>query len=315
METKQHSRSPRGLSPRKESDVRIDTLTKLASIEKRRNRLSISVTNLSNTSQNDLFNDKEEREMMSRIEKLVAKEEELKNRVKKNRNNERLRKINSITSTKNGFKIKLFPNENNIYIYRRMEQLNYFSPYYDIYESLVDGWRCIAKAPKTSKELKLFKNEIEIYSKFPPHPSILHNFFSTKLNDTKVSFYEFKSKNLKKELERMSLNKKKFTVGEIAEIALQIAKGIHYLHDHNIVLRDFNSSKVWVDLIDQKICIPVIADFTVAFNISDSNRPNDFVGTLGFIAPEVFASKSSKREYTKEIDSLFFFSFNSFILF
>ena len=247
---------------------------------------------------------KEERDLLLRIEKLMTRESDLKKKIRKKRNKERLKKTNSVCTTKNGFIIKIYPNENNIQIYRRMEQLNYYFPYYDVSESLVDGWRCIAKSAKTTKEIQLFQNEINILSKLLPSPSILRLLFSTKIEDIIYSFYEFKSRNLKKELEQKSELNQYFSIKEIAIISLEVAKGFLYLHENNVVLRDFNTSKVWVDVKDNQIVDPVIADFTVAMNLLDPNKPTNFVGTIGFIAPEIFSTRSAKKDYTKEIDGM-----------
>lgn len=73
---------------------------------------------------------------------------------------------------------------------------------------------------------------------------------------------------------------------ELKSLALQIARGINYLHDHLVVHRDLKPQNILItsdhravnSYLMQKIC-----DFGYSTRCSDKMK--DIIGTLNFLAP------------------------------
>ena len=77
------------------------------------------------------------------------------------------------------------------------------------------------------------------------------------------------------------------TLQDKKDIIKQIAQGIKYIHKNNVFHRDLKPSNI---LISHDDTIK-ISDFGLASTIYD-NRNSDSVGTIGYIAPEIFNNKS-----------------------
>lgn len=77
------------------------------------------------------------------------------------------------------------------------------------------------------------------------------------------------------------------TLEDKKDIIKQIAQGIKYIHKNNVFHRDLKPSNI---LISHDDTIK-ISDFGLASTIYD-NRNSDSVGTIGYIAPEIFNNKS-----------------------
>ena len=74
---------------------------------------------------------------------------------------------------------------------------------------------------------------------------------------------------------------------EVKRLAVKLAQGIQYLHNHDIVHRDIKPENI---LIDEKKGLgqPVITDFGFAKVIPNGKKCNSICGTKGYIAPEIY---------------------------
>ncbi|KAK3041783.1 hypothetical protein RJ639_000299 [Escallonia herrerae] len=97
--------------------------------------------------------------------------------------------------------------------------------------------------------------------------------------------------NLKNYLIKNRLRKLPFDV--VVRLALDLARGLSYLHSEKIVHRDVKTENI---LLDAKRT-PKITDFGVArFEASNPNEMTGKTGTLGYMAPEVFSQNSYDRK-------------------
>lgn len=80
----------------------------------------------------------------------------------------------------------------------------------------------------------------------------------------------------------------KLSRGNVVQIALDIAEGLKYLHEQKIIHRDLKSANVL--LFDNKTRAK-LTDFGTARIFSNSSKATTIIGTLGFMAPEVFEDK------------------------
>lgn len=88
-------------------------------------------------------------------------------------------------------------------------------------------------------------------------------------------------------------HRKKLTFKIVMQLALDLSRGLSYLHSQNIVHRDVKSENM---LLDKKMTVK-IADFGVAR--VEAQNPRDMTGetgTLGYMAPEVLDGKPYNRK-------------------
>lgn len=88
-------------------------------------------------------------------------------------------------------------------------------------------------------------------------------------------------------------HRKKLTFKIVMQLALDLSRGLSYLHSENIVHRDVKSENM---LLDKKMTVK-IADFGVAR--VEAQNPKDMTGetgTIGYMAPEVLDGKPYNRK-------------------
>ncbi|CAD8087506.1 unnamed protein product [Paramecium sonneborni] len=90
---------------------------------------------------------------------------------------------------------------------------------------------------------------------------------------------------------------KSFTEEQIVNIALQIAKGLAFLHSKNIVHRDIKPENILRYVDDQGVEIFKITDFGLS-SIKLERMTTTKVGTAYYVAPEIL----EKQQYDKSVD-------------
>jgi serine/threonine protein kinase len=102
----------------------------------------------------------------------------------------------------------------------------------------------------------------------------------------------FVDQNLGSLIERRRKHKNPFSTSEITEIAIELLRGIDYLHSEMQLLhRDLKSDNILVDIDEQgKINKIKLTDFGVCKFIRKLADDNTRVGTELFLAPEVHSS-------------------------
>lgn len=93
-------------------------------------------------------------------------------------------------------------------------------------------------------------------------------------------------------------DKKKMDEQQIYQIFEQILKGVTFLHSNHVLHRDLKLENILFSKDNENLQLK-IADFTLStFFQDDSDLFNDFCGTPGCMAPEIF----TRNGYSKEID-------------
>ncbi|OTA53188.1 kinase-like protein, partial [Hypoxylon sp. EC38] len=87
---------------------------------------------------------------------------------------------------------------------------------------------------------------------------------------------------------------------ETALIMVQITRAVRCIHEHNFIHRDLKPSNILV--VRRRPTWHVkVADFGVAKNIQGMDLHTSYMGTRGFMAPEIY-SPSSLSAYTAAVD-------------
>uniref|UniRef100_A0ABM0M026 IkappaB kinase n=1 Tax=Saccoglossus kowalevskii TaxID=10224 RepID=A0ABM0M026_SACKO len=84
----------------------------------------------------------------------------------------------------------------------------------------------------------------------------------------------------------------------VRDIILQITSGIEYLHSKRIIHRDLKPENIVLQNLKQNKIQYKIIDLGYAKALDDGSVCSSFVGTLQYLAPELFSSK----EYTRTVD-------------
>nr|XP_009780058.1 PREDICTED: inactive protein kinase SELMODRAFT_444075-like isoform X1 [Nicotiana sylvestris] len=134
---------------------------------------------------------------------------------------------------------------------------------------------------------KEFKCEVEVLSK-ARHPNLVMLLGSCSEGNQKLLVYEYVCNG--------SLDQ--FLSGDIRmprnwerrmKIALGAARGLEYLHKHNIIHRDIRPNNILITHDHESL----LGDFGLAkagYDESQNSSGNDVVGTLGYMAPEYAAN-------------------------
>tara|TARA_B100001093_G_scaffold322833_1_gene308040 strand:+ start:253 stop:1491 length:1239 start_codon:yes stop_codon:yes gene_type:complete len=147
---------------------------------------------------------------------------------------------------------------------------------------------------KKSNENNLEENSSEYY---PYKESDFNKFICIQMELCNNNLTDFLNKN------------KQFTIREKKKIVLDIAKGIEYIHNNDVLHRDLKPKNI---LVNNQNRIK-ISDFGLATSIY--NTDIEYSGTFGYIAPETF----NNGVYSKKSDLYsfgiiileIFFSFNT----
>ncbi|XP_027769910.1 probable serine/threonine-protein kinase PBL6 [Solanum pennellii] len=134
---------------------------------------------------------------------------------------------------------------------------------------------------------KEFKSEVEVLSK-ARHPNLVMLLGSCSEGSQKLLVYEYVcygslDKFLSGDI-RMCLNWEKRL-----KIALGAARGLEYLHKHNIIHRDIRPNNILITHDHESL----LGDFGLAkaaYDESQHSSGNNVVGTFGYMAPEYAAS-------------------------
>ena len=144
------------------------------------------------------------------------------------------------------------------------------------------------------KEMDCGKNEmpfeVDVHSNLPPHPNVVpllgvaHSkdgfniYLCMELADK--SLYQF-----------IHAEKKKLSVLQGSKWAMQIARGMHHLHQHRLAHRDLKSANV---LLFEAHNVIKVSDFGSARPLENTATATGMAGTYRWMAPE-FSDKASTK--------------------
>ena len=154
--------------------------------------------------------------------------------------------------------------------------------------------KIIKKNEESKKEEELVRYEIDIL-KFCHHKNIAHliDYFET-LNSIIIILNYIEGNTLGDYLKENNFN---FKESKVANIALQIANGLKYLHKFGIVHRDLKPDNIMITQKDSEIKVK-ITDFGFSKIVSKEEKLIEGFGTLYYAAPEILQN----LPYNKEID-------------
>ncbi|CAA7023465.1 unnamed protein product [Microthlaspi erraticum] len=128
-----------------------------------------------------------------------------------------------------------------------------------------------------SEQMKKLENEINVLSSLPCSPHVL-SFLGHA--EKRLMVVELMPNGSLHQLLHVSTTLPPPTWLKRIEIALQIARAVHFLHGQGIVHRDIKSDNILFDW-DWE---PKLADFGLAAHLADEKRPPP-AGTIGYLDP------------------------------
>ena len=152
--------------------------------------------------------------------------------------------------------------------------------------------KIIDKTDETKNEEELVRYEIDIL-KFCHHKNIVHliDYFETIENIIIILNY-IEGNTLGEYLKNNNFN---FKESKIANIVLQIANGIKYLHKFGIIHRDLKPDNIMITQNNSEV---KIMDFGLSKIASKEEKLVEGFGTLYYAAPEIIQN----MPYNKEVD-------------
>mmetsp|Transcript_11391 Transcript_11391/g.17082 ORF Transcript_11391/g.17082 Transcript_11391/m.17082 type:complete len:457 (-) Transcript_11391:57-1427(-) len=174
-----------------------------------------------------------------------------------------------------------------------------------VYACYVDGWQCAIKEfvkegfGADQQLVSNFMSEIALYEKLPPHNNIVRYLHSEE-TPTKIRLYLTRySSSLGSEIRQLDTAVSAgladpFSARKITAFALDLIRGLEFLHSHNIIHRDLKSDNVFVLKNERKeIQTLAIGDFDTAKVLNKNVVAKTVVGTPSFMAPEVLAGEGA----------------------
>lgn len=154
--------------------------------------------------------------------------------------------------------------------------------------------KIIKKEAMTVSDLELVKGEIDIM-KLCRHPNVVRLLDHFENSEFIFIVMEYLSGG---DLgNHLYVKKFQFTEKRAAEIMLQLANGLNYLHSYGILHRDIKPDNIMLSDNSENATIKIM-DFGLSKVLAPQERVNDGFGTLTFVAPEVLI----RQPYNKQID-------------
>ena len=146
-----------------------------------------------------------------------------------------------------------------------------------VFLCLVDGWACAMKQLKREHvgavDIKCFEREMDILYQLPPHPSIVRYLFHTSIGTDLCLFMQLYSGTLREYLDVRRKTNDHLPPDKIAQIALETAKGIQFLHQHGVIHRDIKAGNIFITKNEKdEITRIAIGDFDTSLRVSASLR-------------------------------------------
>ncbi|KAL6073494.1 Ribonuclease inhibitor [Balamuthia mandrillaris] len=180
-----------------------------------------------------------------------------------------------------------------------------------VYACTVDGWQCAMKELDLTHMDPIIKeafcNEILLLEDLPFHANIcrylFHDLHTNKLRLFMTRYATSLGALIREK--RKSVEKGaalRFSSEQIIRYALDLVKGLDFLHKHNIMHRDLKSDNIFVTFNERgEINNLAIGDFDTAKALNGYTIARTIIGTPGYMAPEVLAAQETGA-YTYKAD-------------
>jgi len=157
--------------------------------------------------------------------------------------------------------------------------------------------KIIQKSKLKSEELEFLVNEIDVL-KFCKHPNII-NFLDHFENSEYIfiimeyiKFGDLSSYLNKKKKEKNAISEERG-----ADISLQIAEGLDYLHKFGIVHRDLKLENIMVSKYEKNKCFEIkILDFGLSKIIGPKETIKDRYGSFYYVSPEILTDEPHNKK-------------------
>ena len=171
-----------------------------------------------------------------------------------------------------------------------------------VYEAYKGGLKCAAKCIQNKTVKDLLDNELLVHQKSVTHRNVITiiDFCEWKEGNSAWIFMEFCKYGSLNDFCRNypdQFNHKQVKL----DLMLQMAAGLKFLHESNLIHRDIKPSNILLTQEDKEIVVK-ISDFGVSRDDVGTSTQS-VVGTLPFLAPEFWPiDRSLKKRYNEKID-------------
>jgi len=187
------------------------------------------------------------------------------------------------------------------------EKLNESGTNTGVFSCYIDGWNCVMNEIGLSgseEEIQKYDTEIKLLEKLPRHPNIVrylhHERKGEKLRLYLSRYSSTLGDYLKNYRVQFKLGRQEhFTPIQMLNYTKQLAAGISFLHQNNIIHRDLNSQNIFIKYDEHRdIMGIVIGDIDSSKRISLSNK---VVGSISYLAPEIISLGGTNYSYEADI--------------
>jgi len=156
-------------------------------------------------------------------------------------------------------------------------------------------------ASEQKVDMESFEREMLLLYRLPPHPNIVRYLFHSTVNGKLCLFMTRHSSTLQEKIHTRYEKNEDFSENSIRSIGCKIISGIKFLHSNHIIHRDIKTENIYYTSgSDGDLKEVVIADFDSA--TTRTSNVQSTIGTLGYMAPEVFNSKEIGTGYSNSAD-------------
>merc|ERR1712137_1386520 len=174
-----------------------------------------------------------------------------------------------------------------------------------VYMCIVDGWSCAMKQLKREHvgklDIKCFEREMDILYQLPPHPNIVRYLFHTSIGPDLCLFMQLYGGTLRDYLDERRIGQQLLDVELIAEMALEIATGIQFLHKHGVIHRDIKAGNIFITKNGKgEITNLAVGDFDTSLRIQATASVADLKSMMMTSSTEMMVDPSTLLSNVKD---------------
>jgi len=185
------------------------------------------------------------------------------------------------------------------------QQIGFGASSAGVYMCIVDGWSCAMKQLKREHvgklDIKCFEREMDILYQLPPHPNIVRYLFHTSIGPDLCLFMQLYGGTLRDYLDERRIGQQLLDVELIAEMALEIATGIQFLHKHGVIHRDIKAGNIFITKNEKgEITNLAVGDFDTSLRIQATASVADLKSMMMTSSTEMMVDPSTLLSNVKD---------------